>query len=171
MQALHDRPEHVSSHAPVRGHHIHIFREMGQLIVSSHAPVRGHRRHDKGLSAGHNGFKSCPREGASTCLLPAPAHSVRFKSCPREGASAVFFPNRNSKKSFKSCPREGASGIRSTLGRRGSSFKSCPREGASPHHDRQHAVVHVSSHAPVRGHPSFYVFRRANIFLFQVMPP
>ena len=55
---------------------------------------------------------------------------------------------------FKSCPREGASqslhtGLQDII-----SFKSCPREGASEAQARSGCSSWVSSHAPVRGHPS-----------------
>ena len=42
------------------------------------------------------------------------------------------------------------------------SFKSCPREGASRIVQIRHAVGHVSSHAPVRGHQKKRVQDAAN---------
>ena len=56
--------------------------------------------------------------------------------------------------SFKSCPREGASFARGAGRDPYTRFKSCPREGASAGNVKILGSMTVSSHAPVRGHPS-----------------
>ena len=150
-----DRASLVSSHAPVRGHHHSLSCiQPNNFCVSSHAPVRGHLPSLDGTMIKKSSFKSCPREGASSAILPElcpagivsshapvrghlqffhPTGSRRscFKSCPREGASKANIRQRSWRTCFKSCPREGAS--RQAYGTRAgqAGFKSCPREGAS----------------------------------------
>ena len=50
-------------------------------------------------------------------------------------------------------------------------FKSCPREGASDTLGEEGNAGHVSSHAPVRGHPVNASVASIAPSLFQVMPP
>ena len=58
----------VSSHAPVRGHHLRVPTSSEAREVSSHAPVRGHRLANSFFHP-TSGFKSCPREGASATIV------------------------------------------------------------------------------------------------------
>ena len=61
---------HVSSRAPVRGHHQAQRNSPAWFLVSSRAPVRGHRGPGPAAGQRYAGFKSCPREGASLNLAP-----------------------------------------------------------------------------------------------------
>jgi len=61
-----DAYKKVSSHAPVRGHPDTGVTGNAVDIVSSHAPVRGHQAYSCDIIPCSGGFKSCPREGASS---------------------------------------------------------------------------------------------------------
>ena len=99
-------------------------------------------------------FKSCPREGASCAHFHIERADLVSSHAPVRGHQAAAHSAADQERSFKSCPREGASVPAFAAVHQPDSFKSCPREGASSAAEPTPPEHEVSSHAPVRGHPS-----------------
>ena len=138
----------VSSRAPVRGHRCRIGQCPAHPEVSSRAPVRGHP--STSIIGGRSqGFKSCPREGASLNLAPGflSILIVSSRAPVRGHPKAAFITYQIHRVSSRAPVRghPGAAGWR----------------GPQPS---------VSSRAPVRGHLIWSGFRNL-LDMFQVVPP
>ena len=137
-------------------------------MVSGDAPARGHPLR-LGLLPNPTSFKSCPREGASPDSYQKTI-GFPFQVIPREGGikeNRVFAVGRHS---FKPFPREGAS--KSALGQLFVPLFQVipPRGGIAVGVRDRRPDIHVSSHAPVRGHHVEMVAATV-LKKFQVMPP
>ena len=132
---------------PPRGGIIADWFDAQKEAVSSHAPARGHRESPEKFKW-YRGFKSCPREGASSPTCLNLQMDQCFKSCPREGASSQELPTQTAMM-----------------------FQVMPPRGGIEWHIKENVLsVLVSSHAPARGHRGT-IRTATEEAVFQVMPP
>ena len=173
-----DRERSVSSHAPARGHHVAVGVNCPSNVSFKSCPRKGASSVYPGCAPDIGCFKSCPRKGASIPVSASKAVGVMFQVMPPQGGIFPCFAIKNEHHSFQVMPPQG--GISAISAARCNQdgfqvmppqggifrliiypykfigFKSCPRKGASNVATLDCNGLHVSSHAPARGHLQIY---------------
>ena len=136
--------------------------------VSSHAPARGHHRCVWLFFGSSYSFKSCPREGASQKAMNN-FDIEKFQVMPPRGGITSWAVSPSPSTMFQVMPPRGGITI-IAMQEHTAKFQVMPPRGGIFSHADFMLTVKVSSHAPARGHRCPTPSPACGPW-FQVMPP